>query len=60
MYDRVKITNPDGSIQILDKSFSQMVELMQPLTRAQKDAFWAKQEQELPSGRRIFLVREGV
>ena len=59
-YDRVKTTHIDGSISILDKSFSQMVELLKPLTDEQRKAFWQKQEQELPSGRRVLLVREGV
>ena len=33
-YDRVRIINPDGSISVVDKTFSQMCEMLKPLDEA--------------------------
>jgi hypothetical protein len=59
-YDRVRIINPDGTIAVLDKTHSQMCEMLKPLTAVERRAFWAKQETALPSGHSVYLVREGV
>jgi hypothetical protein len=60
MYDRIRIIAPDGRISVIDKSFSQMVEMLKPLPETERKAFWAKQETKLPSGHSVILVREGV
>lgn len=59
-YDRVRIISADGRISVLDKSFSQMVEMLKGLTTEQKASFWAKEETKLPSGHSVVLVKEGV
>lgn len=62
MADRVRIINTDKSISVVDLEFSQVVELTKPLSKDDKDRFWTRQggDVELPSGRRIWLVTEGV
>jgi hypothetical protein len=59
-YDRVRIIAPDGAISVLDKSFSQMVEMLRDLTKEERAAFWAKKETKLASGHSVILVKEGV
>lgn len=61
-YDRVRIINPDHSIAVVDKSFSQMCEMIAPLSKEEKDRFWRKQGGDvvLPTGHKIWLVQEGV
>lgn len=59
-YDRVRIIGIDGSISVLDKSFSQMVEMLKGLSDEDRKAFWVKRETKLPTGQSVYLVREGV
>lgn len=59
-YDRVRIINPDGSVSVLDKTFSQMCEMLKPLSHTERAEFWRKVEKTLPCGSRVVLVREGV
>jgi hypothetical protein len=61
MYDRVRIIHADGRVAVLDKAFSQMVEMLKPLSREDKDRFWRNQGKViLPTGEDIWLVKEGV
>lgn len=38
---RVRIISPYGEVFVLDKTWSQIVELLSPLSEAQKKTFWA-------------------
>jgi len=62
MYDRVRIIFADGRISVVDKAFSQMVEMLKPLSTEDRERFWRKEGGDvmLPTGESIYLVREGV
>lgn len=60
MYDRIRFVNTDGSVSLLDLSFSQVVEALKGLTDGEKDGFWNKKETVLADGRSAYLVKEGV
>lgn len=55
---RVRIIHADGRISVLDKSFSQTIEMILPLSREERDGFWAKAETKLPSGASVVFVKE--
>lgn len=60
MYNRIRTIHAAGNISVRDLAFSQTVELLQPLDRVKRDAFWSKIETKLPNGDSIYLVQEGV
>lgn len=60
MGTRVRTIHTNGHISVLDQAFSQTVEMLKDLSKADRDAFWAKKEIKLPNGDSAFLVREGV
>lgn len=58
MYYRVRIIWADGRISVIDKSFSQVVEMLKGLSDDVRKAFWEKSETLLPSGDSVIFVRE--
>ena len=55
---RVRIINADGSISVLDKSFSQVCEMFKFLSPEDKRAFWDKREVTLLNGEKVLFMRE--
>jgi hypothetical protein len=57
---RIRTIHTDGGISVRDLAFSQEVETLKGLTKAERDGFYAKKETKLPDGRSVYLVRDGV
>ena len=61
---RVRIIFPNGRIAVLDKAFSQTIEMLRNADFEQRKAFWNKKEVALPTDEgdyiSVVLVREGV
>lgn len=57
-YYRVKVVNPDGTMSLLDKTFSQVVELTSKLTEELKNSFWDKKEVDIGAGYKALFIKE--
>ena len=58
MYYRVSIINQDGSFSILDKTFSQICEMLRGVTSENRDQFWDKKRIPLTTGETVVFVKE--
>ena len=56
---RVRIRHAEGGISVVDKSFSQTIDMLKDLSREMRNMFFDKQaEVTLPNGDTAYLVKQ--
>lgn len=55
---RVRLIAPNGHISVIDKSFSQVCEMLTGLDRSTRNAFWDKRSVVLAGGTNAVFVSE--
>jgi hypothetical protein len=55
---RVSIKRVDGSFSILDRTFSQVCEMLRGCSDQERDWFWDKRSVTLPNGEAVKFVKE--
>jgi hypothetical protein len=57
---RIRIMNPDRSVQVLDQTWSQLCETLSRLPEDDRCFFWDMRSVPLPEGGSLKLVKENV
>ena len=60
---RIRIMNPDRSVQVLDQTWSQLCETLQEVRQVNEDNvcyFWQWRSVPLPNGGSVKVVKENV